>query len=67
MSMVGEYLRVTASELDRAVKEPEWALELAEQVQDEQEDGLAPKDSKHFSTYKTWHLLDFCCAAAAFR
>ena len=60
MGMIGEYLRVTPSELDRAVKDPEWARELAEQVQDEQEDGgLAPEDSKHFSTYKTWHLLDF--------
>lgn len=60
VSMIGEYLRVTPSELDRAVKDPEWALELAEQVQDEQEDGeLGPEDTKRFSTYQTWHLLDF--------
>ncbi|MEZ0114775.1 hypothetical protein ABH920_008810 [Catenulispora sp. EB89] len=60
MSMIGEYLRVTPSELDRAVNNPEWAQKLAEQVQDEQEDGgLGPEDAKHFSTYQTWHLLDF--------
>lgn len=60
MSMIGEYLRVTPSELDRAVKDPEWALELAEQVQDEQEDGeVGPEDARHFSTYQTWNLLDF--------
>ena len=51
MSMIGEYMRVTPSELDRAVKDPEWALELAEQVQDEQKDGeFGPQDARHFSS-----------------
>lgn len=34
MSMNGEYLRVTPAELDRALKDPEWALDLAEEIQD---------------------------------
>jgi hypothetical protein len=67
MSMIGEYLRVTPTELDRALKDPEWALALAEQVQDEQDDAArAPEDAKHFSTYKTWHLLDFLLRRCGF-
>ncbi|WP_123441617.1 DUF1877 family protein [Streptomyces sp. PanSC9] len=36
--MNGEYLRVTPEELTRALKDPEWALDLAEEIQDAQED-----------------------------
>ncbi|MFD0632497.1 YfbM family protein [Catenulispora yoronensis] len=58
--MIGEYLRVTPSELDRAVRDPEWALELAELVMDAQEDDApTAADARHFSTYKTWNLLGF--------
>ncbi|WP_406071026.1 DUF1877 family protein [Streptomyces sp. NBC_01020] len=34
MSMNGEYLRVTPAELDRALKDPAWALDLADEIQD---------------------------------
>jgi hypothetical protein len=60
MSMIGEYLRVTPGELERAVKDPEWALDLVEQVEDAQEESEpAPGDAKHLSTYKTWGMLGF--------
>ncbi|MGW6832753.1 DUF1877 family protein [Streptomyces sp. NPDC054949] len=36
MSVNGEYLRVTSAELERALKDPAWALELAEETQDAQ-------------------------------
>ncbi|MCX4723141.1 DUF1877 family protein [Streptomyces sp. NBC_01306] len=36
--MNGEYLRVTPAELDRALKDPAWALDLAEEIQDAQEE-----------------------------
>lgn len=32
MSMIGEHLRVTATELGRAVQDPDWAREFVEEV-----------------------------------
>jgi hypothetical protein len=67
MSMIGEYLRVTAAELDRAVQAPDWALDFVEEVQDaEEESEPAPAEARHFSTYKTWDLLRFLLARADF-
>ncbi|MGW0190114.1 YfbM family protein [Streptomyces sp. NPDC003362] len=67
MSMIGEYLRVTAAELDRAIQDADWALDFAEEVQDaEEETEPAPTDARHFSTYKTWDLLRFLLARAEF-
>jgi hypothetical protein len=34
MSMIGEYARVTRAELDRALREPEWALEYVEELEE---------------------------------
>lgn len=60
MSMNGEYLRVTPEELARAVEDPEWAMELADETQDAQEENeLAPTEARHFTTHKTWDLLGF--------
>ncbi|ETA71120.1 YfbM family protein [Actinospica robiniae] len=60
MSMIGEYLRVTPSELSRAIEDPQWALDHAEQIQDAQDENeQSPKEAKHFSTYKTWDMLGF--------
>ncbi|WP_394814158.1 DUF1877 family protein [Streptomyces dubilierae] len=54
MSVIGEYLRVTAAELDRAIRDTDWALDFAEEVQDaEEETDPAPAKARHFSTYKT--------------
>jgi hypothetical protein len=54
MSMIGEYLSVTAAELDRAIRDPDWALDFVEEVQDAKEETEpAPPEARHFSTYKT--------------
>ncbi|MEV5758390.1 YfbM family protein [Streptomyces tendae] len=67
MSMNGEYLRVTPEELTRALKDPEWALGLAEEIQDAQEDNeTTPAEARHFTTHKTWHLLDFLLKRSVF-
>src|SRR5438132_14154616 len=67
MSMIGEYMRVTAVELDRAVQGPDWALDLVEEVQDaEEETDPAPAEARHFSTYKTWDMLRFLLARSEF-
>ncbi|WP_253195392.1 YfbM family protein [Streptomyces sp. JHA26] len=67
MSMIGEYLRVTTAELDRAIRDPDWALGFAEEVQDaEEETEPAPDKALHFSTYKAWDVLRFLLARAEF-
>nr|WP_203587959.1 YfbM family protein [Actinospica acidiphila] len=67
MSMIGEYLRVTAAELGRAIREPDWALDLVEDVQDaEEETEPAPAEARHFSTYKAWDMLRFLLARVDF-
>ncbi|MFE6457241.1 YfbM family protein [Streptomyces cinereoruber] len=67
MSMNGEYLRVTPAELDRALQDPEWALDLAEEIQDAQEEREpAPNEARHFSTHQTWGLLGFLLRRSAF-
>ncbi|MGW2490472.1 YfbM family protein [Streptomyces sp. NPDC001606] len=67
MSMIGQYLRVTAAELDRAIQDPGWALDFAEEVQDaEEETRPAPAEARHFSTDKAWDVLRFLLARAEF-
>lgn len=67
MSMNGEYLRLTPSELDQALKDPAWALDLAEEIQDAQEGSRpAPADARHFTTHQTWDLLGFLLRRSAF-
>ncbi|MFF4861653.1 YfbM family protein [Streptomyces sp. NPDC002405] len=67
MSMIGEYLRVTAAELDRVIQDPDWALDFVAEVQDaEEESEPAPAEARHFSTYKTWDMLGFLLERAEF-
>lgn len=67
MSMIGEYLRVTAAELDRTIQNPQWALDLAEEIQDAEDVSKpTPAETRHFSTYKTWDLLRFLLSRAGF-
>jgi hypothetical protein len=67
MSMIGEYLRVTAAELDRAIRDPDWALDFVEEVQDaEEETKPAPAEARHFTTYKAWDLLRFLLERTGF-
>jgi hypothetical protein len=65
--MWGEYLRVTRGELERAVKDPDWALEYAEQVQDTEEEAeLSASEARHFRT-QCWDVLGFLFRRADFR
>ncbi|WP_327235411.1 YfbM family protein [Streptomyces sp. NBC_01317] len=64
MSMIGEYVRVTAAELNRAIRDPDWALDHVEEVQDSEESEPAPAGARHFSTYKAWDLLRFLLGRA---
>lgn len=66
MSMNGEYLRVTPAELDRALKDPAWALDLADEIQDAGRERARPSEALHFTTHKTWHLLEFLLQRSAF-
>ncbi|WP_344051689.1 YfbM family protein [Streptomyces thermoalcalitolerans] len=67
MGINGEYLRVTSAELDRAIQDPDWALDFAEEIRDaEKESEPAPAEARHFSTYKTWGMLHFLLERADF-
>ncbi|MET9724344.1 YfbM family protein [Streptomyces zaomyceticus] len=66
MSMNGEFLRVTPGELARALEDPEWALDFAAEVQEQEDDRTAPAEARHFTTHQTWHLLDFLLKRLAF-
>lgn len=67
MSMIGEYFRVTAAELARAVQDPDWALDFIEETEDAQEESdPPPAEARHFSTAKTWDLLGFLLRRAGF-
>lgn len=60
MSMIGEYFRLTTAELERALEDPEWALDFIDETRDaEEESEPSPAEARHFSTYKTWDLLGF--------
>jgi hypothetical protein len=65
--MDGEYLRVTPAELARAVKDPKWAIGLAEAVRDAQEQTpLPPARARHLTTHKAWHAIAFLLERARF-
>ncbi|GAA3206323.1 DUF1877 family protein [Actinocorallia longicatena] len=65
--MIGEYLRVTDAELARAIKEPEWALDLIDEVVDAQEEAAPPPGrARHLTTYQAWHLIAFLLHRADF-
>ncbi len=65
--MNGEYVRVTPDQLARAIEDPEWALELVEDVQDS-EDGLdvASGKARHLSTHKAWNAIAFLLERVGF-
>ncbi|MEV7174187.1 YfbM family protein [Streptomyces sp. NPDC093224] len=67
MSINGEYLRVTPEELTRALNDPEWAMDFAEETQDAQDDNeTPPAEARHFTTHGTWHMLDFLLRRSVF-
>ncbi|QXJ26913.1 YfbM family protein [Actinomadura graeca] len=66
--MNGEYLAVTAAQLDKAIKEPGWALKLAYQVMDaEGEPQRPPAEARCMTTHKAWHAIAFLLERAGFR
>ncbi|KIF69209.1 hypothetical protein HY68_12420 [Streptomyces sp. AcH 505] len=66
MSMIGEYFRVSATELRRAVHDPGWALDFIVETQDAEDQAKPAPAPRHFSTYKTWDLLRFLLRRADF-
>src|SRR5689334_21369483 len=69
MSMIGEYLRLTPLEMDRAIRDPDWAQEFADDLADAEADEPDSPDGKLaeercFRTDKTWAALQFLLARA---
>ncbi|MFE3017955.1 YfbM family protein [Streptomyces sp. NPDC059256] len=75
MSMIGEYVRVTAAQLDQAIKDPEWASDLIDElIEADWEGGAAPEEDpsgtapdaptstlgvRSLDVDKAWDALDF--------
>ncbi|MFE7486615.1 YfbM family protein [Kitasatospora sp. NPDC057965] len=59
MSMIGRYLRLSAGELERAEREPEWALEFVEELDDADDGERAGGRPRLHETGKAWQALDF--------
>jgi hypothetical protein len=65
--MNGEYLRLTPDELAQAIKDPAWALELVEDIEDaEAESDVPPAQARHLSTHQAWNAIAFLLERAAF-
>ncbi|MFE6912019.1 YfbM family protein [Streptomyces erythrochromogenes] len=63
MSMIGQYLRLSPAELERATRDPDWAAEHADDLYDR--DDAAAAGRVH-DTGKAWHALDFLLARRGF-
>ncbi|MEU8519289.1 YfbM family protein [Streptomyces sp. NPDC048577] len=60
MSMIGEYARLTPAELDRAVRDPDWAREFVDElVETELDVHPEPSEARLHEVDKAWHALDF--------
>ncbi|WP_407566222.1 YfbM family protein [Streptomyces sp. 184] len=64
MSMIGEYVRVTPAELDRAVREPDWAKTfvfglLEVEPDDETDDEPDPGEARFLDTDKAWGAIEY--------
>ncbi len=60
MSMIGEYLGVTAAELDRVIQDPDWALDFVEEVQDTKRLGRYPHLFAAGVVRKREGTFDYC-------
>ncbi|MEV0681740.1 YfbM family protein [Actinosynnema sp. NPDC050436] len=56
--MIGNHLRLTLAELDRALEDPAWVGELV--------DGVDEDDARLHSTGKAWHALAFATGRRGF-
>ncbi|MFJ9416184.1 YfbM family protein [Streptomyces sp. NPDC101227] len=67
MSMIGEYARVTAAELDRATGDPEWALKLVSGWWETAgEEAQEPDEARCLDIDKAWDALGFLLRRAGF-
>ncbi|MFC9390862.1 YfbM family protein [Streptomyces venezuelae] len=60
MSMIGEYARLTPTELDRAVRDPDWVQEFVnELIEAELDEKPDVPQARCHDVDKAWHALDF--------
>ncbi|MFF8384540.1 YfbM family protein [Streptomyces kanasensis] len=60
MSMIGEYVRLTPAQFERALGDPEWARGLVDELVDaELDEEPDAASARCLSTDKAWHALDF--------
>jgi Domain of unknown function (DUF1877) len=61
MSMIGEYARLTPAELERAVRDPSWAMEfIYEQIEDSADETAgARQPPRCLDVDKAWDALGF--------
>ncbi|MFC8919040.1 YfbM family protein [Streptomyces sp. NPDC057116] len=60
MSMIGEYARLTPAELDRAIRDPEWARRFVDELIEAEGDAPPPApETRCHDIEKTWHALGF--------
>jgi hypothetical protein len=64
MSMIGEYARLSPGELERACREPGWALRLVEEAAGEKREGGS--GPRRHDVDKTWQALGFLLDRAGF-
>ncbi|MDT9680717.1 YfbM family protein [Streptomyces sp. TRM76323] len=67
MSMIGEYVRLTADEFERALGDPQWAQERVDElVEAELGGGGGDAEARCLDTDKAWHALDFLLSRIGF-
>jgi hypothetical protein len=62
----GEYLRVTPAELDRAIRNPGWAVTFAQETQDAEGRAERASTNRHLTTHKAWHAIGYLLGRAGF-
>ncbi|MGY0055425.1 YfbM family protein [Streptomyces sp. LZ34] len=67
MGMIGEYARLTPAELERAVRDPDWARAyIGELTETELDEGPGATPARCHDTDKAWHALDYLLRRLAF-
>ncbi|UGY92874.1 YfbM family protein [Streptomyces gobiensis] len=67
MSMIGEYARVTTSELDQVINDSEWALDFVDELVEAELDAQAdPSEARCLDTDKAWDALGFLLRRVGF-
>jgi Domain of unknown function (DUF1877) len=67
MSMIGEYARVTPAELERAIGDPQWALEHVQEVAEaEWDEGPGASGARCLDVDKAWDAIGFLLRRTGF-